>query len=400
MKLSYDDCMRICAASDSFKHKVDEVDGYQVHQFDYFLAQYGDFADPLGDGSLKAFEIRGITFVENEGVFQRFIVLHKFFNLNQTTGCMLEDVQDKKVVRVQDKADGSVIRFLRLPNARVIAKSRFSLQSEQAIAAQAIYENDQSIHKFVDYTLDNSIAAVFEIVAPWNQVVLYHNETQLILLQMRDEATGKYRHFDPALIRDEWNIRVTEDFDVTSIEELDAQCRVLENVEGFVVQLDDGQTLKIKTDWYRHRHRLLTENCNREDYVIETTLAGMIDDILAEIPQGNSAIRDFITEISGLVVPYVNAESDRVLKVMEADYKGDRKAFVMTHMQDPFFNVMMRMVDRGINIETAETFVKERVLKECNGLEKARSWLRKRFAWERKLGVATVFNQGSEKVVT
>lgn len=395
MKLSYQDCVRICDANDSFKHKVDEVDGYKVHQFDYFLAQYSDFADPLGDGSLDAFEIRGLTFIEIDGDFQRFIVLHKFFNLNQTTGCMLEDVQDKKVVRVQDKADGSVIRFLRLPNGRVIAKSRFSLQSEQAAAAQTIYEKDPDIHKFVDYTLDTSIAAVFEIVAPWNQVVLYHNETHLILLQMREEETGKYLPFDPALIQNQWNIRVTEDFELTSIEELEARCRVLEDVEGFVIQLDDGQMLKIKTEWYRHRHRLLTENCNREDYVIETTLAGMIDDILADIPQGNSAVRDFITEIAGLVVPYVNQQADRVLKVMEEDYKGDRKAFVMTHKQDPLFNVMMRMVDRGIDIETAETFVKERVLKECNALEKARVWLRKHFAWERKLGVPEAFTESS-----
>ena len=388
MNLSYDDCKRICDASDAFKHKVDEVDGFKVHQMDYFFAQYTDFADPLGDGSLEAFEIRGITFIESDNGFQRFLMLHKFFNLNQTIGCMMEDVQNKTVVRVQDKADGSVIRFLRLPNGRVIAKSRFSLQSEQAVAAQGIYDNDTTIRKFVDYTLDNDIVAVFELVAPWNQVVLYHNETKLVLLQMREEKTGKYLPFDRYLIEKQWQISVTPDFDLSSLQELHDECQVLENVEGFVVQLDDGQMLKIKTEWYRHRHRLLTENCNREDYVIEATLAGEIDDILAEIPQGASAVREFITEIAGHVVLHVNREADRVLKVLEDNYKGDRKEFVMQHKSDPMFSVMMRMVDRGIDIETAEKYVKERVLKDCNGLEKARTWLRRHFDWERKLGVA------------
>lgn len=395
MKLTFEDCLRIAEASDSFKHKVDDVDGFKVHQFDYLLAQYTDFADPLGDGSLDAFELRGITFIEDGDAYQRFLMLHKFFNLNQTIGYMLEDVQHKAVVRIQDKVDGSVIRFLRLPNGRVIAKSRFSLQSDQAKAAQAIYESNEAIRAFVDHTLDNDLAAVFEIIGPWNQIVVFHNQTELVLLQMREESTGKYLPFDRDLVSGQWKIKVTADFALDSVEAVHEECQTLEGVEGFVIQLDDGQMLKIKTEWYRHLHRLLTENCNREDYVVTATLEGVIDDVLAEIPQEQTTVREFITTIVGHVVHYVNQKADQVLKEVSDNYKGDRKAFVFAHKGDPFFHVMMRLIDKGPTIENAEALVKDHVLTECKALEKARKWLHKEFGYERPFDVPEVLKEAS-----
>ena len=128
--------------NDSFLTKIEEVNGFKVQQFSYRLASFGDFNSPVPDSDLKGFELRGVSFLEDG---QRFLMLNKFFNLNETEGWLLDQVKDKKIIRIQDKLDGSMIRFIRLPDGSVKAKTKYAFFSPQAEMADSIYKNNSAI---------------------------------------------------------------------------------------------------------------------------------------------------------------------------------------------------------------------------------------------------------------
>lgn len=105
---------------------------------------------------------------------------------------MIEDIKDKKITRVQEKLDGSVISFVKLPNGKIVAKSKMSFDSEQAKMAQEIFDNSWELISMVETIMGDDKTAIFELISPFNQIVLPYNETELRLLQIRDNKTGEY----------------------------------------------------------------------------------------------------------------------------------------------------------------------------------------------------------------
>ena len=383
---TYEQCEEICRQNTAFRRKEEVIDGYKVVQYTYFLAQFTDFDRPFKDCAVKAFELRGLTFIQqDDGTWERNLMLHKFFNLNQTEGYQLQDVQDKKIIRVQDKKDGSLIRFVRLPNGSILAKTKFSFQSDQAVAAQRMYDSDPSLAAFVDATLDRNLAAMFEYVSPLNRIVLAYSRSDLILLQLRDEKTGEYVNdlVSHKLVR-RYNVRFSTEQETLPLNEYIKLAETLEDVEGWVIQFDDGQTIKIKTAWYFAKHRLLTEDVNRENIIVEYVLNDDIDDVIAQIPTVNVEEREHVEEIARLVSKYVNKTADYVYNIVVAyekkllkemkDWRKSRKDFVMSHRDNRYFSILMKLFERN-SFENALTLVKADVTKQTKSLEAARAFI-------------------------
>ena len=169
--LSYEECLKITKNNNAFYEAKHTVEGCEVSMFDYYIANPTDFKDPLSDGSLNAQDMRGLTYIHTEDGPKRFLHLHKFFNLNQCEDYLLDNLKDYTVTRVQDKLDGSLIRFVRFPNGKIRAKSKMSFESSQAKEAQKLLEEDENLYNFVSDTLDQGLAAIFEYVSPFNRIV-------------------------------------------------------------------------------------------------------------------------------------------------------------------------------------------------------------------------------------
>ena len=184
-----EECRQIVENSETFYVTETVVEGCKVELYDYRLASIKDFTDN------EAFELRGLTFVEQtDGTWERNILMNKFFNVNQTVGWMEDDVKDKKIVRVQDKLDGSVISFVKFPNGTVRAKSKMSFTSEQAVMAQKLYDKNENLRMFINEVMSLDKTPIFEIIGISNQIVLEYEKDELILLQIRDNKTGEYEN--------------------------------------------------------------------------------------------------------------------------------------------------------------------------------------------------------------
>lgn len=364
---TYEEACLIVAANDAFKHSVVEVDGFKLHDFGYRLPGWIDFADPLKDGgSLQAWELRGLTFVESpEGNFRRYLLLNKFFCLNQTKGSMFNDVKDKTIAQVTDKRDGSLIRFIRLNNGRLVAKSKGSFTGPHCELALQILEQNTALKQFIESSFDLEMAIILEMTGPVNEVVLKYNTTELRIVQIRDENTGEYFDTKNYMNNEIMNIDkyFVDTIDITSLDELIALQKTTKNMEGWVVRFTDGQMIKIKSDWYEDMHRHMIEKQRTDKTFVEMTINETMDDALGQMDM-DDPVRARMEEIMVKVSRHFNATVKDVVEKV-ATFTGDKSAFAAIHKNSKNFGIYMFAISKGADEKDIVEHVKRAILGSC-----------------------------------
>jgi RNA ligase len=366
---SREQCQIIINNCKSFIVKEVIIENQNVEIYNYRLATLSDFRDN------DAFELRGLTFVKSgSGEWVKHILMNKFFNINQTDGWHYNDVKDKKLVRIQNKEDGSIISFVKFKNGKVRAKSKMFFDSNQAQMAQKIYDTDLKLQSTIKTMMSANYTPIYELVSPENQIILEYKKTKLVLLQIRNNLSGKYVPFSKFNITDD----VAEDFDPTKFtldDLLKAKEKNKSNIEGWVVTFDDGQMAKIKTDKYLAMHRLIGSNICRENLLVKTILDGDIDDVIASLVPGEK--KNKIIEIEKQVVNNFNLlviEFNKLRKKYYEKFKEDRKKFSFEYKKVPLFSVFMKNIFTK-SPRTVDDIIKEYIQHKCNTLNSARKYL-------------------------
>lgn len=369
---SFDECIKITEQSECFTHRIREVDGFKISIFDYLLATYPDFKKN------DAFELRGLCFVHNPDESKtRYLMLHKFFNLNQCADYQYEDVKNKKVVQVMDKLDGSVIRFIKLPNGKVIPKSKTFFDNNQTNMAKNVYDSTPNLKAFIDESIELGLAGIFELTSNLNRIVLYYPETNLTLLQLRDEQTGEYLDIYNHPLVKKHGIKIVEKENYDSIDTLIELKSTIVKKEGWIVRLEDNQFLKIKGDEYCRIHGIVTDALTKEDIILEMILNETIDDALAELPENDNRkpmIEDLTSKINHYIIHNVNE-----IIALANTYDGDRKAFALKNFNNKLFpyasGLLNKIKEENIQEEALKRF-KTELRKRVYRLEQARTFLK------------------------
>ena len=350
--LSYNEALALTLGKDApFYESKLVVDGYNVSIFNYRLAMYSDFIDN------KAFEMRGLTFIFNEdgSLFKRYLLLHKFFNLNQVPESQYSLVSDYVIKSIYNKEDGSVASFIRLPNGNIVGKSKMSFESEQALGMNRLYNSNSDLKRFVDWSLDNDLVAVFEYVAPTNRIVLKYSDEELILLRLRDNNTGEY--LDLSKYSDKIGSIKVAPSDVGTLDELVELSHSFEDKEGWIIEFTNGLFIKIKTAWYCELHGLLTDDLYREHILVNYILDEKIDDVLGQIPEKEVDAHERIDKIINVVKHAVAEKVADILKSYDLfleggvgrDWEGElrlqlmRKTFALKYRKDKNFAYVMSL---------------------------------------------------------
>ena len=325
--------------------------------------------------------MRGLTFIFNKdgSLFKRFLLLEKFFNLNQVPESMYSIVKNYKIKFINNKEDGSIASYIKLPNGKVIGKSKMGFDNEQAKGINRIYRTRTDVKKFVDWCLDNNITAIFEYVSPANRIVLRYLEEDLILLRLRDNSTGKHLNIKEYLDKI-GTIRIApfeDDKDLDSLIEVTAK---QVDKEGIIVQTEDENGrdffFKLKTPWYMSLHGLLTDDIYREHIIIRYILDENIDDVLGQIPEEQNEARERIEKI----IKIVKEQIDTKVKDIENSYqkfidmKSNRKDYALLYnKKDKNFGYVMSL-SKGIDIyDLAKEYIREKTKR----LLIAREWLKR-----------------------
>jgi len=363
-------CQEIIKNNECFYCTSTTVNGFEVEMYDYRLASYKDFKDN------DAFELRGLTFVKNGDRWYRNIALQKFFNLGQNEDWYYDDVKHKTIQRVQNKEDGSLITLVSFPEGPVRAKSKMSFESEQAKMAQEIYDTNENYRRLKAFCDFSGLTPIFELVSPFNQIVLDYAQTDLVILQIRKSASGEYLGPDRMnKICEEFKIPNTRDLIPETLEYYIDAKRTMKGIEGWVITLDDGQMLKVKTDEYLSLHGILTEL--RIDNIIEMTLNETIDDALA-VATGEKRV--FIIDVMERTIEKFNILVRDYLDLRRMyfnDFNENRKEFALEHKDKPMFGWVMRTLESDYKEvpQVSKKAVKEYILKQTNSLSKAKEFL-------------------------
>jgi len=377
---TYEEAVEICEVNKNFYENTHEVNGYKVSTFNYRIAGYEDFINPLPDKpNVNARELRGLTFIFNEdgSLYKKYLHLQKFWNINQVEETFYQNIKDYKIVGVADKLDGSLVTFVKFPNGDVLSKTQNSFDNEQTEVVNKLYKDNESIQNFIKWCEKKNYVALFEYVSFMNKIVLDYDEPQLILLRVRDNDTGEYIEFKNLKDLGEIPIAESEEFD--NLEDIIELAKNIEDKEGWVITLQDenGQytMVKQKTDWYFIRHRL-NDKVERENDIIELILDNTIDDILSQLdPERDASKIKFINDITKVVSDWVNG---RVIEVQELvdKFDGDIRDFAIRYKKDKNFGMAM-MVVRGYDTNVFN-IVKEFLKKNTNKLEQARSFIKRK----------------------
>jgi T4 RnlA family RNA ligase len=368
---TYNEAVRMTGGTeDLFYSSETIIDGYKIVVFNYRLAQYNDFINPPGDVR-NAFEMRGLTYVFNTDgtLYERYLLLDKFFNLNQVPSTLYSEVKDLKINNIYSKEDGSVITFIKLPNGKVIAKTKMSFEADQAKGANLVYSENNKLENFINWTLENDITAIFEYVAPDNRIVLKYYERDLILLRLRDNKTGEYLNLDDFKEKLE-GIKLASKYEFT-LNELIELAKSESDVEGWVVQFEGGKMIKIKTEWYFTLHGLITEDIHRENLLIGHILDENIDDILSKIEVDDIETIDRINYITEVVQKWIKLRMSSINNTYIIYEKLSRKEFALSYRKDKDFPFVMAKVNGRDLYGELVKYLK----KVTYRLESARSWL-------------------------
>jgi T4 RnlA family RNA ligase len=384
--LSYDEAVALTLGVDApFYESKFVVEGYDVSIFNYRLAMYSDFIDN------SAFEMRGLTFVFNEdgSLFNRYLLLHKFFNLNQVPESQYSLVADLGIRSIYNKEDGSVASFIRLPNGSVLGKSKMSFESDQAAGMNRLYKSNADLKRFVDWSLEKDYVAVFEYVAPNNRIVLRYLDEELILLRLRDNKTGEY--LDLSKFSKEIGSLKVAPSDVASLDELVDLSQSVEDKEGWIIEFSNGLFIKVKTAWYCERHGLLTNDLYREHVLVRYVLDEKIDDVLGQVPEEEVEAHARIEKIIAVVKHTVSEKVKDINNSYELfleggvgkDWTGDlrlqlmRKTFALKYKKERNFGYVMSLSKGNADVyDLAKDWVSDQTRK----LKVAREFLKERDA--------------------
>jgi T4 RnlA family RNA ligase len=221
-------------------------------------------ADPEIWKTAEGMEARGIVFDEfGEVVCRPF---EKFFNLNEredTQEHLIKEQFGKPGTRLFEKRDGSMLTPV-MVDGRAVFKTKKSFFSDVAKIARAHAETIPGFLEACEDMLCWGMTPIFEFTSPSTPIVVdYGDKPQFTLLAIRDMFNGAYVYPEDGMNEASYweRFKMVEwikeyKFLPTWKDLRDAQASY-EGIEGWIIVLPDGKRVKLKTDWYMSRHRLL-----------------------------------------------------------------------------------------------------------------------------------------------
>lgn len=321
-------------------------------------------------------ECRGIVFGPKGDVISR--PLHKFFNVNERESTQFDALDWDKVVRIMEKRDGSMIHTVKwnswknVPNAcpdldivlhveaNFTLKSKKSFTSDVVIAAKKFlladyvdkggWKGEPLIKRYVElgnYLTERDQTGIFEFTSPVARIVIGYKEPSLHLLHVRDNVTGRYMtQSELEELATKFNVPLVESVPV--IKPVKEQVRYFlrsqtedttPDLEGWVIQFENGDMVKLKTKWYMDRHSAFTFLRNRD--IAKMVLDETLDDLKAKLVGDGidiSPILQIENEVLTLI-RFTELEVDRLFKQTEGK---DRKTVALEFQGQPLFGLLMQ----------------------------------------------------------
>lgn len=333
----YQSLVNICNDNSPFFYIDEEVlvkdQIHKVRIFSYRLASWEDF----NKYKPHSYWCRGTTFdITEEKVRLISLPFRKFFNLNECPDTMYDAIKDKKIAWIAEKLDGSLISSANFEEYCTV-KTKQTFKSPQAQKAKLLFDNNPDM--FIDY----------EYTSPDNRIVVPYTEDKLNCLESRFLDNVNLKNIDKDDLV-EWlpelkaylythnccGIKYPLKMDMDwryynkTLEEIDIYSRYITNntlSEGIVVTFQDGQKVKVKTEWYCSLHRV-KDSISNAKYVLEVILNDGVDDLLSQDFITPEIKEDILNQLHK-VREYVEMKEDKIMKFFHENSQLSRKDYAI-----------------------------------------------------------------------
>lgn len=333
----YDNLIQLVANDEAFFYKDFPGRASTMRIFNYRLASYEQFLQP------GALECRGIMFAVDPNTEQmKYIVSRppeKFFNYRENPFTM--DVDFSNPMQIMQKVDGSLISTY-LDDGELSVKTKGSTQSTQAIAAKELLERGMDQDAW--YCLARELFQLevegytvnMEYVSPDNRIVIGYQNEDLVILNIRNRETGEYlpKNQVPAAfeyVHAHWVDELPVD-EIPDVEDFIHRVPNMNGFEGYVVQLNNGQHVKVKTEWYLTQHRA-KDSIDSPRRLFEAVLEESTDDLRALVYDDPVAIQK-INDMEHKVDHIYNHVVDQVERFYEANKDLTQKEYAIKGKQE------------------------------------------------------------------
>ena len=326
---------------------------YTVKSYSYRLASYSEFTHP------NAKDSRGTAYYTEKGKDDWKIFCRgypKFWNLGESVP-KEEYMLDNPVIECFQKLDGSLTLISSI-SGKLIAKSKTSLNSEQAQLANSFLETHTEYRSFCEDMISNNKTPVFELIGKKNVIVIrYDVDFDLILLGVVNNKTGEIETFNE--LPEYSTIKIAETYHKTWDELLEIKENSKEDIEGFVVKSNKG-LCKVKTNKYTSLHTL-KDSVNNIKTLTNLILDDDLDDLISSFRDDEETIK-FIIEKQETISKSYNT----LVKTVETAFKEskdlERKEFAIKNQKEykGIFGLLMSMY-LGKHVNYKEFFMKNKL---------------------------------------
>jgi hypothetical protein len=217
---------------------------------------------------------------------------------------------------VRDKLDGSLLKLLKEPDGNDLWTTNGSFELDVEIPEIYPCETDERLvppHTFAslrDHALTGHEEEIkhlpplwtfmFELTSPYNKIVVPYRQTRLVLLGCRDPQ-GLERTPEWAAQTFGLSFATPQVYPLKSLDEVIAYCQSIDSNdrEGVVVQDENFNRIKIKSDHYRSLFFLKGEDHFSDVRLFEAIKLESIDDALAAWPEIRPRTEEIIAEWLG-----------------------------------------------------------------------------------------------------
>ena len=328
----------------------------------------GSVYDIRGDGTVKPY----------------LMPFFKFTNYGENGA---DPIDWNHTLYVRDKLDGSLLKLLKEPdNDLWTTNGSFDINVEVPELLPA--ENDEHLpppYTFAslrDYALHGHEEEIqrlpalwtfmFELISPYNRIIVPYRETKLVLLGCRDPQ-GLEHTPEWAAETFGMSFATPQIYQLNSIDAVIAYCQSVEtnDREGVVVQDRNFNRIKIKTDHYRSLFFLKGEDHFSDERIFSAIKQGSIDDALAAWPE----IRPRTEEITAEWIGFRNAIAGLCGKAAAyyqdcrkecADPKEAKKRYALFVMgkYKPISSYLFETIRENADLETLYNKIEYRELKQ------------------------------------
>lgn len=271
--LSHDNWEELLTA-EPYYLKISRDDGYIMFKYNQV---FSDFNIPL------VREARGIIFRESDWE----CVCHPFNKFGNYGESYCPDI-NWETASVQEKVDGSLIKFWydngwHISTNGTIDAFKANLNDVKyenfgQLVATAIHKVFEDEHEFFNM-LNPKCTYMFELVSPYNRVVIPYEETKLYFLGMRGLVTGL--ECDPEILGMSSYFQIPKRYPLHSLADVQNAANELPwNQEGYVVCDENFNRVKIKSPSYVMAHYARNNNVISTERLVQIVLNGEQEEFL------------------------------------------------------------------------------------------------------------------------